>query len=249
MKKILSILAICVMAVSASAENVFKILDVPTLDIDRPYFNLSYSEIHGLTADKADKDAFFEGALRYYYGYSKRLEIPFPKDYGAAAIWFYEAGKLDHGLAAYFLGNMYLTSQGVKYNVQDAFWWLEKARSLGIKQASHKLANLYYESYQLPNVPETYKMVYLTTTNKYLDELVADDYAYAKYNKALIMLRTLDMTRFVKRDANQLLLESVYGFAELKDRVSAYEALKVMQYYKLDSYTQAETLFNDTFKG
>jgi TPR repeat protein len=247
MKKILSILLFCVLGVTSNAENAFEMLPVPELKIDRPYIDLTYSQIHALTMEKADKEAYFEGALRYYYGYVRRLDIPFPKDYAAAAIWFYESGMLNHKQAAYFLGNMYLQGQGVEKNSKDAYWWLEKSSELGLQEATLQLANLYYYSSLSKDLPDSYKDVYLTTSIKYFTQLANQGYAYAYYGLALIKLRSTNVTRFVRADANSLLMQALYGLIALNDKVNCYEILKVMKYYKLDDYNKAISVFNKTF--
>lgn len=247
MKKLVSILFMSVMAVTAQAKNPFTMLPVPELELERPYIDLSYAEINYMSTEKTDKEAYFEGALRYYYGYSKRLDIPFPKDYRAAALWFYEAGMLDQPVAAYYMGNMHLIGQGVDANVKDAFWWLEKAKANGLKEATHQLANLYFDSFEKSNVPESYKILYLKQTHSYLDELIADNYAYAYYNKALVRLKTEDLTRFVRSDIDELMMKALYGLIQLKNKVASYDVLKVMSYYKLKSHSKAEKIFNEAF--
>lgn len=248
MKKLVSLFLFCLVSLSASAaKEVCEMAPIPDFTLERPYIKLSYSQLHTLTLEKADADAFFEGALRYYYGYSKRLDVPFPKDYKAASLWFYEAGKLDHPLAAFYLGNMYLKGQGLPVDTKSALWWLEKARSLGLIEATQQLSNLYFKSYQNEKLPSTYRDIYLKTTKKYLKDLMDKDYAYAYYDSALVVLKSNDITRFIKADADKLMMTALDRLIKINDKTACYDVLRAMNYYKLPSYKQAQDLFNKKY--
>lgn len=248
MKKLLLSLVLSIVAVSAFAVQQFNVMQAPAVQVARPYQDLLYTQLHKLTTEKEDSKAYLEGGLRYYYGYAKRLDIPFHKDYTAAAKWFYKAGMKDNAIASYYLGRMYINAQGVKQDYKSAIWWLEKARSLGQIQADLELANLYYNLYKTLSPTDSYRRPYLEAVNKYLDELMAKDYAYAYYNKGLVMLETQELTRFNTQEIEQTLLKSLNLFIEVNDKENSYKVLSLISHYKLPIYRVALATAGRAFK-
>lgn len=247
MKNFLSVFILCLVSVSAFAQTPFKFLETPEVEITRPYLNLEYTSLHALTLDKKDADAYFEGGLRYYYGYLKRLDVPYPKDYAAAAMWFHEAGMQNHPLGAYYSANMYIKAQGVKHDPKSAIWWLEKAEGLGVTQATQKLYGVYYSLSQNKQTISSYKGLYLKKAISYLDGLIARNYPYAYYDKAVLLLETNDVTRFIIADAEKLLIPALNLFIARDDQKNSYNVLKLMKYYKMPSYKNGLKDFNTAF--
>jgi len=251
MKKLLLLITLITASISANAafnNNVpFELYGEPKFEVERPFFDMSYSELHKKTLEEKDRNAYFEGGLRYYYGFSKRLDIPFPKDYAAAAMWFYESGMKDHELASYFLGNMYLKGQSVKQDYKTAIWWFNKSKERGFNHATYMLANIYYELSQNKDLAESYQRLYLEYAIKNYEELLKVNYPQAFYNRAIIKLRNKDLTRFVLADVNEL-LQSAFDLYLLKsDKESCYDILKVMAYYRLEGHRPSEMKFNQVF--
>ncbi|PPR09168.1 MAG: hypothetical protein CFH44_00441 [Proteobacteria bacterium] len=251
MKKLLAVLFILFATVPAFAEsyiNDIKFMGETPIDVERPLFNVDYTTLHSKSLKDATGDVYFEGGLRYYYGYSKRLDVPYYKDYTAAAKWFYEAGMKNHKLAAYYLGNMYTEGKGVPLDNKTAVWWYNKSRELGFSTATFALANLYTKLYFNEN-KASFKGIYLKEAKALYESLLSDNNPHAYYNLAVLKLKTEKMTRFVQKDINNLLLASFNEFIVRAKRMECYEILKIMRYLKLDGYQYAEKLFNENFRN
>lgn len=250
-KKILLSTLLVFAAVSAKADNYLQMVNFlgeEQIDVERPLFNIDYSGMYKKVADTSSPDAYFEMGLRYYYGYVKRLDVPYHKDYVAAAKWFYEAGMKGHTQAAYYLGNMYSEGKGVAQNFKAADWWYNKAIDSQFSTATYALGNMYTKLYFDDKQPESVKKLYLTNAKSNYTKLLAENNPYAYFNLALLKLKTEEMTRFLKADVNNLLQSAFSEFVARQKRYESYEILKIMKYLKLDSYQYSQDLFNSNFK-
>lgn len=249
MKKFLIYTILICTSLSANAiKGPFGVLEPAKLEVDRPLFDLYYTDLQDKTLD-GDVSAYMEGGLRYYYGFSRRLDMQTPKDYKAASRWFYEAAMKGNDKAAYYLGTMYLRGQGVPAEYKTAIWWLSKASKQGLNQATYMLGNVYYQMSSDKRFPESYREFYFEQAKinyKLLDGIA---YSRALFNLAYISLKHNDVTRFIKADANGYLMRALPGFIAENDRANAYETLKLMKFNKLADYKKAEELFNANFKS
>lgn len=247
MKKIIlsSIFALACLSANAIV-GPFGLLEPEELKVERPLFNVYYTDLQTKTLD-GDVKAYLEGGLRYYYGFSRRLDVQTQKDYGTAARWFYEAAMKGDGQAAYFLGMMYLRGQGVKAEYKAAIYWLSKANHKGIVQAKYMLAYVFYQMSLDERFPESYREFYFKQAEVKLKEL--DDLGDPRglYASAYLTLKYKDLTRFTQAEANDYLLRAMQGFVLKQDEKNADDTLRMLKFNKLDGYKQAEDMFNANF--
>lgn len=249
MKKFLIFLFALGISFSASAEKLpFNIMEPKELVVERPLFNLYYTDLQDKTLD-GDVSAYLEGGFRYYYGFSRRLDVQTPKDYKAASRWFYEAGMKGNDTAAYYLGNMYLRGQGVKPEYKASLWWFTKASKQGLVPATYMLGNVYYKMSQDKRFPDSYKEFYFKQAKAYYEQLDSISHPRSLFNLGYITLQHEDIDRFVKAKANAYLMRSLNGFIIENDKEHSYEVLKLMSLFKLKDHKLAENLFNQAFKS
>ena len=247
MKKIILSSIFALASLSANAiVGPFGLLEPEELKVDRPLFNLYYTDLQTQTLD-GNVEAYLEGGLRYYYGYSRRLDVQTAKDYPTAARWFYEAAMKGSSTASYYLGFMYLRGQGVKAEYKAAIYWLSKASKEGLSQAKYMLSYAFYQMYLDKRFPESYRDFYYKQALVKLKELDNLGDPRGLYASAYLTLKYEDLTRFTQATANDYLLRAMQGFVLKGERANAYETLKMLKFNKLEGYKQAEELFNKNF--
>jgi TPR repeat protein len=250
--KIVSVLLVFLSTFSAYAAQEalnpkqLELLPGEKLELSRPLFDQNQITLQPM-ALSGNTDAEFETALRYYFGYVKRLDVPFYKSYSNAAVWFAKAAQKGHALSSYFLGNMYYHGQGVPQDAHRAMQYLGFARKEGINQATYTLAELSYTLYTQSDNLDFYKPDYLADAKSLYKTLADKGEPQAAYNLALIRMATEDNTRYLKQEASELLLSAVEGFSTKNDRETSLKALELMRKWDLKAEDQARSVFNQTF--
>ncbi|MCP4356086.1 MAG: sel1 repeat family protein [Proteobacteria bacterium] len=218
------------------------------VEFERPLFYLEQIALQQKTM-AGDQQAEFETALRYYYGFSRRLDVPFKQNYENALKWFEKAYRQEHVDSTYFLGIMYLKAQGTEQNYNRAIGYFKLAGNKGLVQATHMLALLSYELYEKTELSDFYHSDYLTDAKALFKTLANKQDPRAAFNLAIIKLATEVETRFLLAEINDLLLIAIKGFAKSLDKQSSMQVMELVTQKDLKDKEKMRKIYNNTFVG
>lgn len=229
-----------------NSDKTFPFLGPEELKLERPLFKESQITLQP-KALAGDVEAEYETALRYYYGYVRRLDVPFYQSYEKAAYWFKKAVSQRHPESAYFLGIMYMSGTGVSKDNYKAIQYLAFAKEKGIKQATYALAELSFNLYKSSDKLDFYKPDYLVDAKRLYKELADKKEPRAVYNLALLRYATENHTRYLKEEIGDLLLKAVKGFSEQKNEKLSIKTINLIRKWDLPTIKQAQDVFNHKF--
>ncbi|MDR2709289.1 MAG: sel1 repeat family protein [Elusimicrobiota bacterium] len=126
--------------------------------------NLAQMYEFGAGADIAPN----EKIAREYYLQSAKLNDPFAicsiayhfmliNNFEEAFEWYQKAADLGYAEAQYYLGEMYMSGQGVRQNSKLAIKWYQKAADQKYFEAQFALADFYYNNQEFKKAFEIYK--------------------------------------------------------------------------------------------
>ena len=115
------------------------------MDFPQAQYNLAFllndekESLEWLTksAENGYKDAQYELAIQYLYGYGVR------QDMNKSVYWFEESAKNGHKIGQYKLGLMYDTGEGVRQNLSKAAQLYKQSADQGVGIAQFNLAMMY----------------------------------------------------------------------------------------------------------